>query len=449
MGRVKPTTQSPKERASNFREVNLGFNKKISADESRRCPQCAQPTCLPACPLEIDIPGFIRFLRESDPVSALEVIKRQNPFPSICGRVCLAPCEPACVFADENSSISIRELERYASDFGQKTQSKTKFQPVFNGKRVTIIGSGPSAMMAAHQLLKANIKVIMYEAANQLGGLLRYGIAEFRLPVEIINEEYNQLKNLGLEVHLNAFVGQTIPLTELITQHDAVIIATGCGTSNLIDIKGENLAGVYYAQEFLMRAQLMSKTPNPEVRSLFKGSQTIIYGGGHQAIDVARVAVRLGQKVDIVFDGLEEQMDVSADLLKEALEEGVKVHTPFKLLNIVDDGKSSFQGITTQLLELVEGEKGLSLLESKEAPKEFIAQTLILSNGSRTNTFLSQNNQHLKLNQDHTFSVDDTTFKTTLEKVYAIGGARNQSMNVLEAFRQGKLIAKQLIEELK
>ena len=284
MGQPKPTCQNSQERLSNTREVSLGFTKKISTDEARRCPQCAQPTCLQAClpdrqgcPLGVDIPGFIRFLRESDAVSALERIKKDNPFPAICGRICPAPCESACIFHEEDSPIAIRALERYASDFGVKSSPKVKLNIQFNGKKIAIVGSGPSAMSAASFLLKAGYKVTMFEAANEPGGILRFGIPEFRLPQSVLDDQFNELRLQGLELNTNVLVGRMKSLQELSGEFDAVLIATGAGLSDLVNFKGENLIGVYYAEEFLMRLQIISKEKILNTAaSLLRGNQTVV-----------------------------------------------------------------------------------------------------------------------------------------------------------------------------
>ena len=289
----------------------MGFTKKISSDEARRCPQCAEPSCLPACPLGVDIPGFIRFLRESDAVSALERIKKDNPFPAICGRICPAPCESACIFYEDGAPIAIRALERYASDFGQlKVRAGARPAPTVNGKKIAIVGSGPSAMAAASILLSQGFKVVMFEAANEPGGVLRYGIPEFRLPQEVLQAQFEELESLGLELHTNILIGRMKPLEELARGFDAILLATGRSLPDFAIIEGENLIGVYYAEEFLMRLQILSKeNVLASAGQFFKGERTLVVGSGHAALDSARLAARLGQQVQLVFGGLEEEID--------------------------------------------------------------------------------------------------------------------------------------------
>lgn len=450
MGQPKPACQTPKERAANFREVSFGFNKKISADEARRCPQCAQPTCLSGCPLGIDIPGFIRLLRESDAPAALERIKNDNPFPAICGRICPAPCEKACVFEDEGAPIAIRALERYASDFGRKPVSKNRIAPQFNGKKAVIVGSGPSAMMAASILLKEKIQVTMFEAAPEPGGVLRYGIPEFRLPKEVLEEQFEQLLSLGLELHTNVLVGRTKSLAELVNTFDAVLLAMGAGMPEFSNIEGEGLTGVYYASELLIRLQMMSKDKiGSSSPAVLRGDKTVVVGRGYPALDAARTALRLGQKVDLIFEGLEEEMGVSQDDLKAALDEGLNIHAPFRVLKIEGDAKGFVQAVRGHRLEMVEKEGQLSLIPSQDEAQIFEAQSVVLANGQRSNVFLAKSNSQLRLNEDGSLWVEKQSSKTSLDKVFALGAVLNESMSVVEAFADGKAAALEIVEKLK
>ncbi len=400
------------------------------------------------CPLGIDIPGFIRLLRESDAAAALERIKLENPFPAICGRICSAPCESACVFNDEGSPIAIRALERYASDFGSKPSGKTKIVPQFSDKKVAIIGSGPSAMMAASILLKEKIKVVMFEAGSEAGGILRYGVPEFRLPKNILAEQFEQLFLQGLELHTDILVGRIKPLQELINAFDAVLIAVGASLPNFSTLKGENLAGVYYAQEFLTHLQMISKENILSPKKFFKGSNTIILGAGYAALDAARLAIRLGQQVDLMFEGLEEEMGVPPDMLKEALDEGVKIHAPFEAIDIEGDTQGLVQCVKSRRLEISELNGSLSLVPSSDDPQVFPAQTIVIANEAHTNLFLAKEINQLKINEQGSFWVEPGTFKTSLEKVFAVGNAVKSSSRLIEAFADGKAVARKIIESL-
>ncbi len=426
----------------------MGFNKKISSDEARRCPQCAQPTCNNGCPLGIDIPGFIRLLRESDAAAALERIKNENPFPAICGRICPAPCEDTCVFNDEGAPIAIRALERYASDHGSKS-ARTKLTPSLNGKKVAIVGSGPSAMMAAYVLLKERFQVVMFEAASEPGGVLRFGIPEYRLPREILNEQFELLASLGLELHTDVFIGRTKPLQELIKGFDAVLLAVGASLPNFSSIKGENLAGVYYAEEFLYRLQMISKQDVSGAVNLLRGQQMVVLGKGFAALDAARLGLRLGQKVDLVFQGLEEEMGVAHDDLKEAVEEGLTIHAPYETLCIEGDAKDFVQGLRIRRLEIAENKGSLSLVPVQEESEVLPAQTIVLANGQKSNSFLAKSTDQLKVKDDGTLWVEHQGYLTSLPKVFAVGSVLDETLSVVDAFAHGKAAARQILEYLK
>ncbi len=429
----------------------MGFTKKISSDEARRCPQCAEPVCLLGCPLGVDIPGFIRYLREGDAVSALERIKKENPFPAICGRICPAPCEKACVFDEEGSPLAIRALERYASDFGRvgeglkSSRMRAGLKPSPTGKKIAIVGSGPSAMAAASVFLNGSFKVIMFEAANEPGGVLRYGIPEFRLPQEVLQAQFDELQSLGLELHTNILIGRMKSLEELTRSFDAVLLATGASLPDFATIEGENLVGVYYAEEFLMRLQILSKEHIVNsARTLIRGSQIIVVGSGYAAIDAARLAVRLGQETSLVFGGFEEEIGVSADDLKDAMEEGVKVLTPFEPVKIVGNNQFIVEGVQCRRLEIIEGKENLSLVVAQEKPIVLEAQTVILANSQKANSFLAKVTSQLKSNADGTFCVDEKALITSLDKVFALGSAVSGAMTVVEAFASGKAAAKKI-----
>ncbi|MEI7999158.1 MAG: FAD-dependent oxidoreductase, partial [Candidatus Omnitrophota bacterium] len=404
----------------------------------------------PGCPLGVDIPGFVRLLREGDAVAALDKIKKDNPFPALCGRVCTAPCESACIFYDDGSPIAIRALERYAADFGYKPNPKIKSIVNLNGKKVALVGSGPSAMAAASVLLKDGYKVVMFEAAAQVGGLLRYGIPEFRLPQEVLDAQFDELLSQGLEIHTNIFVGRMKPLEELTRSFDAVLLALGASLPDFSSMEGENLAGVYYAEEFLIRLQILSKENLlMSMGSLLRGKETVVIGRGYAALDAARMAVRLGQEVQWVFRGLEEELGLSSHDLKKATEEGIHIHSPFEAIKIVGDIHGFVEGLQCQQLEIVETQEGLSLQPSKEDVKVFNAQTVILANGQKVNSFLATTVPQLKVNANGAFWVDEATSMTSLDKVFATASIVKGPVTIVEAIASGKKVAKQIASYLK
>ena len=399
------------------------------------------------CPLGTDIPGFIRFLREGDAASALERIKKENPFPAICGRICPAPCETACIFHEEGSPIAIRALERYASDFGRsKAGVGLKPAPTSKGKKIAIVGSGPSAMAAASILLTEGFVVVMFEAADEPGGLLRYGVVEFRLPQKILEAQFEELKSQGLELHTNTFIGRMKSLQELTSTFDAVLLAVGAALPDFSLIEGENLTGVYYAEEFLMRLQTLSKE-NVLVMasSLLRGAATVVVGGGYAALDAARMGLRLGQQVHLVFAGLEEEMGVSSDDLKEALEEGLNIQAPCEPLKIAADPQGFVVGLQYRRLDIMETKDGLILEPLKDSEDILKVQTVILANGQKGNHFLAQMTPSLRMNPNGTFWIDDKTSMTSLEKIFAVASVAAGPMTVVEALASGKGAAKKIM----
>lgn len=406
----------------------MGFNKKITQDEARRCPQCATATCLPGCPLGIDIPGFIRFLREGDATSALERIKKENPFPAICGRVCPAPCEQSCVFEAEGEPISIRALERFASDFGQSpkgTFSKTPTSAL--GKKVAIIGSGPAGMTAAYYLAKAGLGVSILEAAHEPGGMLRYGIPEFRLPQKVLDEQFAQLKALGVEVQTDVIFNQTMRLDEILMRGFAtLLLATGQSLPRFSDLPGSSLGGVYYDTEFLNRLQAIQKedVAQSAKRQDMPVSKTVVIGSGSAAFDAARVSARLGHHVQVIFEGLEEQAGVDQEILKETAEEGIEIH-PLQALEIVGDGQDFVQGVKCRKLDIIESEDGLRLVPSSEEPVVLEAATVVIANGRQSQDLL----KHIP--------------STSQDKVFTCGGD-----SVVEAMAHGKTTAQKIIQYL-
>ncbi len=389
---------------------------------------------MPACPLGIDIPGFIRLLREGDTVLALERIKKENPFPAICGHICPAPCEQACVFHADGAPIAIRALERFAADFGQSKPEKPVLSP--RGKKVAVIGSGPAGMSAAHYLAKMNLSVTIFEAAHEPGGLLRYAIPEFRLPQKVLDEQFSQLKWVGVEIQRDVVFGRTMMIEELFMRgFSAVLLATGASLPLFSNLPGSSLSGVYYGMEFLYRLQTNGKEAILQAarQQRIPAAKTVIVGCGQAAFDAARLSLRLGSEVHVVFEGSEEQSGVDHEILKESREEGIEIH-PMQVLEIVGDDNGFVSGVKCR--------------KPDEEPIVLEARTVIIANGQRPNDFLKQYLPQLKWDDDGSLWADAQTGMTGMEKVFACGSAVTNGGSVAEAIAGGKAAAQKIIEYL-
>ena len=412
----------------------MGFNKKIAQDEARRCPQCAQATCLPACPLGIDIPGFIRLLREGDTTLALERIKKENPFPAICGRVCPAPCEDACVFNSDGHPIAIRALERFASDFG--AFKFEKLPSTSRGKNVAIIGSGPAGMSAAYYLAKLNLSVTIFEAAHEPGGLLRYAIPEFRLPQKVLDEQFAQLRMLGVEIQTDVVFGRTMMIDEIFMRgFSALLLATGASLPVFSGLPGSSLAGVYYDKEFLFRLHADHKEGAQAVarRQMIPGPKTVVVGCGEAAFDAARLSARLGSEVQIVFEGIEAHPGVDREMIKASQEEGVEL-MPLQVLEMLGDDQGFVRGVKCRKMG--------------EEPFILEAQTVIISNGQRPGDLLKHYFPQLRWDDDGSLWADAESGMTSMGKVFGCGSVMTAGGSVVQAIAGGKKAAEKIIKYL-
>ena len=378
----------------------------------------------------------------------MERIRQANPFPAICGRICPAPCEEACIFYEEGASIGIRTLERYAADMGKSKLPRAK--PVEKGKKIAVIGAGPAGMSAAYFLVREGYAVTIFEAMSEPGGLLRYGVPEFRLPQKILDEQIEELKSLGVEIVTNCLAGRTLAMQEVFAQgHAAVLLTVGAGLPNFSEISGYNCSGVYYAEEFLLRAQMMGKSRTAGgCEQMLGGSQTVVIGGGASALDAARLARRCGQQVNVIFHGLEEQFGVRSDDLQAAIEEGIGLHAPMEVLSIEGDGEGCVKGVHCRRLDVVEKDGKLSLEPSVDGAVFMEAQTVVLSQGRRPNNSLRRELPQLKWQEDGRIWVDPQTGLTNLENIFAAGNVATGAGAVVDAIASGKLAAQKIMEFL-
>ncbi len=404
------------------------------------------------CPLGINIPGFIRNLREGDVGRAYEVIREQNLFPSICGRVCSAPCEVSCILTDEGSPIGIRALERYCSDNG-RSRSSRKDKIYRKGKKIAVVGSGPSGMSAAAQLAQKGYQVTIFESLDAPGGVLRYGIPEFRIPKKILDFEINEIRNLGVDIQTNFFIGQNASLEDLFEQgFVAVLLATGAGTPKFVDLPGSNLGGVYYGEEFLMRVNLIKSTLFSRTTPNFVlGQRIAVIGSGNTALDCARAAKRFGRDVTLIFRRTEDDMRTRRDERDFAKEEGVEFEPLVKPIEILADQNNFVDGLKCVRMDFAESSKDQWEL-ARVPDSEFVleADTVIIAVGHIPNFLKSMDaNNQLNLSSDGTIEVDPKTSQTSIPKVFASGNVVTNAGPIVEAIAGGKQVAERMDRYLK
>lgn len=389
--------------------------------------------------------GFIRYIREGNVSGALEIIRKENGFPSICGRVCMAPCEIACVLNDEGSPIGIRALERFASE-----QQRKSNPPKISGKtKVAVIGSGPSGLTAARQLNLKGYAVTVIDAMNEPGGMLRYALPEFRMPKRVLDQEIKELEQNGVTMRTNVLLGQTLTLDDLLKEgFSSIILAIGAGTPQFPPLKGINLSGVYFADEFLLRMNL-HKNGNGQKEMFPIGPNVVILGTDNSALDAARVCVRKGSKATVIFGHTEEEMPVRSEEKKLATEEGVLLEKMAKALEIKSDDDNRVRAVKCVRMDYADTDHSgqWKLIEVLDDVFEVETDTVIVSTGHRPNIFASKIGS-MKLNKDGSIWTDENG-KTSLSGIFACGDVATNRGQVVEAMASGKRIAENVDAFLK
>ncbi|MFC1907809.1 NADPH-dependent glutamate synthase [Chloroflexota bacterium] len=448
LNRVPMPKQAPGLRARNFNEVALGYTIEQAQAEANRCIQCPKHSCIDGCPVEIDIPGFIKAIRDDDMPEAVRVLKDKNSLPGICGRVCPqeTQCEDTCSLAKKEAPIAIGRLERYVADWeranAKSANSSTK-QSVSGGKRVAIIGSGPAGLTAAADLAKLGYNVTLFEALHVAGGVLMYGIPEFRLPKEIVQTEVKYVASLGVKLELDSVVGKVVTIDELLKSgYDAVFLGTGAGAPMFMSIPGENLNGIYSANEFLTRVNLMKAYRFPEYDTPVSiGRRVAVIGGGNVAMDSARCALRLGaEEVNIIYRRSEVEMPARREEVENAKEEGIKFRLLTNPKQFLGNEQNWVIGMECYEMALGEPDESGRRRPVAKPGSEFVLDVdmVVAALGTRPNPLVASTTDGLETTKWGTVVADGATGKTVKLGVWAGGDIVTGSATVISAMGAGK-----------
>ncbi len=437
--------QPGEERVKNFLEVALGYDEETAINEAKRCIQCKNPKCVQGCPVGIEIPKFIEKIAEGDFQGAIDKLKEKNSLPAICGRVCPQEeqCEKVCIVGIKNEPVAIGRLERFAADW-ERSQSKERTKRgAVDSKKVAIVGSGPAGLTCAGELAKMGYNVTIFEAFHQAGGVLMYGIPEFRLPKKIVEEEINALLDLGVELKTNVVIGQTITIEELFEEgFEAVFVGSGAGLPYFLNIPGENLNGVYSANEFLTRVNLMRAYLHPKWDTPVKiGKKVAVVGAGNVAMDAARTAKRLGaEDVYIVYRRSEDEMPARAEEIHHAKDEFIDFRLLTNPLEVLGDSEGWVKGLRCQKMELGEpdssGRRRPVPVEGSEFDLD--VDIVIIAIGQGPNPLIPRSTKNLETSKWGNILADESTGKTSMEGVFAGGDVVTGAATVIKAMGAGK-----------
>ena len=446
-------SQEPNVRNKNFKEVALGYTEEMAVNEAKRCLQCKNHPCRSGCPVEIDIPGFIKHVAEGDFEAAYNVIAQSSALPAVCGRVCPQEhqCEGKCVRGIKGEAVGIGRLERFVADWYRNNVHTKPTAPAPNGHKVAVIGAGPSGLTVAGDLAKLGYKVTVYEALHVAGGVLMYGIPEFRLPKDIVQHEVEGLKELGVDIETNMVIGKVLTIDELMNDYgfEAVYVASGAGLPRFMGIPGESLNGVYSANEYLTRVNLMKAYKEDSRTPIMKSKSVAVVGGGNVAMDAARCAKRLGaENVYIVYRRGMAELPARKEEVEHAEEEGIIFKTLCNPVEIHANDEGFVKSITCVEMEL--GEPDASgrrrPIEKKGSEFELDVDTVIMSLGTSPNPLIRSTTPGLETNKHGCIVTDGDDGKTSRDGVYAGGDAVTGAATVIKAMGAGKAAAKAIHE---
>ncbi len=449
--RVKAKEQDPLERGKNFKEVSLGYGEEEALEEANRCLGCKNPKCVEGCPVSVNIPSFISFIKKGDFSASFEELSKYNALPAVCGRVCPqeSQCEGKCVLGIKGEPLAIGQLERFIADFARnnKLSSLKKSEKIL--EKVAVIGSGPAGLTCAGELAKLGYRVTIFEALHEAGGVLVYGIPEFRLPKkDVVKYEIEEIKKLGVKIENNVVVGKTVDINELIENEGfkAVFIGSGAGLPKFMGIKGENANGVFSANEVLTRVNLMKAFKNESHTPLNLGKKVAVVGGGNVAMDAARTSLRLGAETHIIYRRSEKELPARLEEIHHAKEEGVILDVLTNPTEILTDEKGWVKGIKCIRMKLGEEDSSGRRRPIEIENSEFImdVDSVIMSLGTSPNPLIANATKGLKTNKRGCLLVDEESLSTSLKGIYAGGDAVTGAATVILAMGAGKKAAKSI-----
>ena len=455
MKKVPVREQDAKERACNFEEVCLGYNADEAVAEAQRCLNCKNAHCVQGCPVSINIPGFVEKVKEGDFAAAYQVISESSALPAVCGRVCPqeSQCEGKCIRGIKGEAVSIGKLERFVADWARENNIRPVGAAEKKGKKVAVIGSGPAGLTCAGDLAKMGYDVTIFEALHEAGGVLVYGIPEFRLPKEnVVKKEIENVLSLGVKIETNVIVGKSVTIDELLNEegYSAVFIGSGAGLPKFMGIPGENANGVFSANEYLTRSNLMKAFQADSATPIMESKKVAVVGGGNVAMDAARTALRLGAEVHIVYRRSEEELPARVEEVHHAKEEGIIIDLLTNPVEILEDEKGWVKGMKCVRMELGEPDASGRRRPVEIPGSEFTLEldTVIMALGTSPNPLISSTTEGLETNKRKCIVASEENGQTSKAAVFAGGDAVTGAATVILAMGAGKAGAKGIDEYL-